>query len=87
MALPQDHSENSSHQELENLLGSVEGVTSVRIWEKNGGIFARVTVCETFFMNSNDLLVECRKKLGINNSPQMILIEREEPQQRPSWVA
>ncbi|MBS1723488.1 MAG: hypothetical protein JSS66_11105 [Armatimonadetes bacterium] len=69
-------SEGADPQAIQTFLLGQFGVVDASVWVRNGQLLASVTVAEESRCGEADLLVACRKALGPENTPQMILMQR-----------
>jgi hypothetical protein len=62
----------------EALLCSLLGVVDAKVWEKNGTLVGWVAVLSESGWTGSDLQTACFKKLGPDQSPQLIMVSQVE---------
>lgn len=55
---------------------NVNGVLDADVWSVNHKMLARVTVNDWSLLSDTDLRMACQKKLGAEQTPALIMIER-----------
>ncbi len=60
----------------QSFLLSHEGILDATVWMAKGTLLSRIVVCEHFTASEFDLQKACQKKLGLEQTPRMILMER-----------
>lgn len=68
--------DDADHTAVQKFLLGQFGVVDASVWTKNGSLLASVTLAEESQCGEADLMVACRRALGPENTPQMILLQR-----------
>lgn len=61
---------------VEEFLLTLADVNEAKVWISNERLLARVFVTDTSRVSEVDLQMACRKQLGADHTPQMIVLER-----------